>query len=338
MPRQPRGITLTVHRLHVNHSAHMVNEGMSPRALILARLREAEGPVSGQDLADQARLSRVAVHKQARAMETYGYRLRADRRGYILECDGDYLYPWEFPGIEERVEHWRALGSTMDRALALGTEKPGRGWLVIAESQAAGRGRRQRAWESRPGGIFASLCLTGRENEAGVDGTALCARARVAAGLAVCMALREEAGIEAGLQWPNDVYAGGRKLGGILVEMSGEPECPRLIVLGLGINVRNRPPRGATSLKALGARVPPRRIILASVLRRFTSLYSQGRNLEAAWNALFLGRGMVVVSRDGLRLGRAIGIDGHGDILVEGGRGSAYPPWQALIEGKGGME
>ncbi len=323
----------------------MVNRRQSPRALILSTLRSSNGPVSGDRLGEELGVSRVAVHKHVERLRQAGYGVRSDRAGYLLEDGGDFLYPWEIPSREAEIEYHEGLPSTMDRALGIAIASPGAERVVIAETQTAGRGRRDRVWESRPGGLFFTMLFPGegilrrdrdaKDEEFGKAGRRSIARATMAASIALCEAVRDVASVEAWLQWPNDLYAGGRKLGGVLVEIAGNPESPRAIAVGVGLNARNRVPERATSLQKLGSKVP-RAKILERFLEGFGEMERSTRDLAPFWNDRFIGTGARVAGRNGEKLGEAEGIDEEGRIVVQGGRGGrAYAPSEARLEGKG---
>lgn len=323
----------------------MVNTNCSAKRHILARLRAAsagmDGPVSGSDLAEELGMSRVAVWKHLEALREAGYGIVADREGYLLSSDGDFLYPWEFSGRERRIVRYAHTDSTMDRALELALAAPAGGAIVVAETQTAGRGRRRKRWDSPQGGLFATLVLPPSIApwRAG--------RAVMGGGIALCLALRELTGEPFTLEWPNDIYLGsqkspdraspGRKAAGLLVEYLVEGEELRLLDLGIGVNVANRPGRGAFSLEELHGRAPSRRAVLEAFLDRLEALDLESPCLAERWNGLSSACGRMVTSRaDACRLGRALGIDDEGRLLVDaaGGTIRAYRPSEARIENK----
>ena len=105
-------------------------------------------------------------------------------------------------------------------------DNPRPGLVVMAETQTKGRGRRGSTWHSPPGGLWTSFLLKVSEPP----------RNRLIS-LEVITALREaveEFGIQARVVWPNDLYARGKKLGGVLVETCGD-----LAIVGVGLNVNN---------------------------------------------------------------------------------------------------
>jgi len=161
-----------------------------------------------------------------------------------------------------RVEVLERAGSTnavvADRARA--GEQPG--LVVVAEQQTAGRGRLDRTWASPPRAGLTFSVLVSPDLPA-AQWTWL----PLMSGLAVALALREQAGVEAVLKWPNDVLLGDRKVCGVLAELVG----PDAVVVGIGLNVTTRtdelPDERATSLQLAGAATTDRDTLLRAVLR-----------------------------------------------------------------------
>jgi BirA family biotin operon repressor/biotin-[acetyl-CoA-carboxylase] ligase len=328
----------------------MVNAKGQAKRHILERLRAAaakgDGPVSGNALADELDMSRVAVWKHLETLREAGYDIVAEREGYRLASDGDFLYPWEFAGRESRIVRYERTDSTMDRALELALARADGQAIVVAETQTAGRGRRRRRWESSPGGLFATLVLSPSLAPWRAE------RIAMAGGIALCEALRALSGEAFALEWPNDVFLPGghhggsrasgrggpaRKVAGLLVEYLVEGEELRLLDLGLGVNVVNRVSDGALSLCDLALPTPSRHAVLEAFLDRFEVLDPESPELPCSWNALSTSPGRAVTSRgDGSRLGRALGIDDEGRLLVEaaGGTIRAYRSSEAHIDSK----
>ena len=126
------------------------------------------------------------------------------------------------------VQWFAAIDSTNRVLLEDGARGAAEGLVAVADEQTAGRGRLGRAWVAPPGAsLLVSVLLRPQ-----VDAERL-ALVTVAAGLAAVDAVRELAGIEAGLKWPNDVVVADRKLAGILAEKVGA-----VVVVGMGLNVR----------------------------------------------------------------------------------------------------
>jgi BirA family transcriptional regulator, biotin operon repressor / biotin---[acetyl-CoA-carboxylase] ligase len=148
-----------------------------------------------------------------------------------------------------RVVMFEVVDSTMDVANALAAGGAAAGTLVLADAQAAGRGRAGRRWESRAGdGIW--LTLIERLNEpAALDVLSL----RV--GMRAARALDRFAASPIRLKWPNDLYLPDGKLGGVLVETRWRGERPEWTAIGIGINVRAAGFPGAASLGGATSRL-----------------------------------------------------------------------------------
>ncbi len=120
--------------------------------------------------------------------------------------------------------------STNDEAKALAREGAAAGTVVTAASQTSGRGTKGRGWDSPPGlGLYVSVIL-----KPPVDVLALLP---LAAGLAALASVERSAGVRAFLQWPNDLFWEGRKMGGVLCESGFTGAVLDFAVVGIGINI-----------------------------------------------------------------------------------------------------
>lgn len=167
-------------------------------------------------------------------------------------------------------EHHDAIDSTNDRALAWLRETPPApdGAVVTADRQHAGRGRLGRAWDSSGLDLYASVVVRPRATPHGIGALGL------VVGLALAEAIEGVApSIRVELKWPNDLWIGGRKVGGILCETRWLGDRPDIVV-GFGINVGRERFEGelaerATSLqRELGEGRPGRASLLSEALRR----------------------------------------------------------------------
>ena len=154
-------------------------------------------------------------------------------------------------GLWRKVRVVAETGSTNADLLAAARSGAAEGLVLVAEAQTAGRGRQGRTWLAAPGtALTFSVLLRPR----GVPGSQL-GWLPLLAGVAVVAALRQSAGVQAELKWPNDVLTGGAKLAGILAESWGDS-----VVVGIGINVSQREdelpvPTATSLLLARGAAV-----------------------------------------------------------------------------------
>ena len=183
------------------------------------------------------------------------------------------------------------------------------GLVVVAEQQTAGRGRQGRSWVSPPrAGLTFSVLLH--------PDPALLSWQPLLGGVAVATALREVAGIEAVLKWPNDVLVGQRKVCGLLAEVP----VAGAVALGIGLNVTTRadelPPVGATSLQLLGAATLDRETLLKAVLRHLARPAAPPAYRELCAT---LGRRVRVELPGGVAVeGVADDVDAHGRLVVDG--------------------
>lgn len=212
---------------------------MSSEQTLLQRL--AAGPVSGDVLAREAGLTRAAVWKRIQALRAAG--LAIDARpglGYqwsaplpLLDAGAisAALAPPVLAQLQALDVVW-SLDSTNAELLRRQTPHDGAA-VLLAEQQTRGRGRRGRQWASP---LAANLYLSVARHFSG--GLARLGGLSLVAGVAVAEALRGAGFAEVGLKWPNDLVAGDRKLGGLLVEGGGEHGGPVRAVIGLGLNVR----------------------------------------------------------------------------------------------------
>ena len=214
---------------------------------VLALLREQEGAfVSGEEISHRLGLSRAAIWKAVDALRRKGYTVEARTgRGYRLLDAPDVLTEPEIRRfLGETVRVGRTLvclaevDSTNLRARQLAAEGAADGTVVVADCQTAGRGRLGRSFQS-PGGqgiYLTALLRPDLPPERLSPVTAM-------AGVAVCRAVERLCGVSPGLKWPNDPVLDGKKLCGILTELSLEGETARVqeLVLGIGINVSQRP-------------------------------------------------------------------------------------------------
>ncbi len=135
-------------------------------------------------------------------------------------------------GVPRVVVHG-SVASTMDAAHLLAAEGASAGTLVIADHQTAGRGRGGHTWISPPGsGIWLTLI------ERAADSAAL-ELWGVRCGIHAATAIDPYAGQLVGIKWPNDLYLGGRKLAGILIEARWQEQQLLWVAIGMGINVRS---------------------------------------------------------------------------------------------------
>ncbi len=295
--------------------------------------REAGRYVSGEEVSRVLAVSRTAIWKHIRALKQEGYDIEAHpRRGYRLLRVPDLLLPAEVEArlatrrLGRSIAYFRCVESTNNEAKKLAAAGCPEGQVVVAEEQSVGRGRLARGWFSPfARGVWFTIVL--RPPFAPQDAP----KFTLLAAVAVCRAIRRATGVACGIKWPNDILWEGKKLVGILTEMSAEMDAINHIVIGIGINVNiaaeDFPPeiKGlAASLAMAAGRPLPRLDIFLAVLTELERIYdlalAEGFGpVLAEWRAasVTLGRAVDVLAPGRCFSGVARDIDAAGALLVE---------------------
>ena len=285
---------------------------------------------SGEALARVAGVTRSAVWKQIGRLVDLGLDVqRVPGRGYRVQGGLDLLDAARIraalgPAARaalEIIEVHRSIDSTNTQ---LGERVVARHAACLAEHQSSGRGRVGRRWVSPFGAnLYCSVAWTFDALPPGIQALAL------AAGAAVAQAMDADGRLGVRLKWPNDLVASDRKLGGILVEMRGEPPGTTRVVVGVGINLRMPPSAAAgidqpwIDLATLGV-ITGRNLLAVSVLDALVAMLTRfAQDGFAAsyddWSARDALRGRdVAVSGQGKPVrGVARGIDRDGALRLE---------------------
>lgn len=287
---------------------------------------------SGEELGQAMGVSRTAVWKHLRKLDDLGLELESVKgRGYRLQGGLDLLNQEAIlreltessAEFVSRFEIFNSIESTNSYLLEQGSH----GHVCMAEQQLAGRGRRGRAWVSPfAKNIYLSVSWTFQGGAQSLEGLSL------AVGVAVAEAIGS-LGVEGvQLKWPNDVLHNGRKLGGILLEMSGDVSGECKLVLGIGLNVK-MPDAGSrdidqawVDLSQLGMKAS-RNQLAAAILDRLMPMlasYDKGGflNYKDRWQSLdaFFGKEVYVSSAQQRTEGVANGVADSGALrlLVDG--------------------
>jgi len=300
---------------------------MSTRTELLKALDGRAGElVSGETLADRLGISRTGVWKQLRSMKQVGLPLEGtSRQGYR------FLAPFDSSLAAYRMAGWGTphyyLTTSSTQTLARGGAASGlpEGHLWIAETQSRGRGRLDRRWESGYGGLWFSLLLRPKVPPSGVPPLTLLA------GLALRNAVQQVTGVSANLKWPNDLLISGRKVAGILTEMTGQMDRTEWVIIGIGLNVNNTLPKAlaqrAITLYSRTGRRWARAEILKFFLRSFRSYYAGyikegfGAYRREYWRRYFApNRPTRLKTAQGWVAGVARGVDPSGALMIESHR------------------
>jgi BirA family biotin operon repressor/biotin-[acetyl-CoA-carboxylase] ligase len=307
--------------------------------LVLGFLAEGgEDFTSGEMLSGKLGLTRTAVWKCVESLRDKGYRIDAvPARGYRLVEVPDRLTALELQPLLNthdlgRTLHYRdQVPSTNELAFRLAQEGALHGEVVVAEQQTRGRGRRGRVWTSPPGGnlYFSAILRPELPPQRAPELTFVAA-------VAVAQTLREAGAPGALIKWPNDLLIDGRKVAGILTELSAEPEQVHFVILGIGVNLNTRPSdfppevaEIATSLMHVRGRRVPRALFTAALLTRleeWLDLHAEEGfpTVQKAWRELTgtLGQEVLVKTERREFTGIAEDVDEAGALLVRTAQGT----------------
>lgn len=293
-------------------------------------LRESDGYVSGQEICEKFGVSRTAVWKVIRQLQDEGYQVEAVRsRGYHIVGSPDVMTAEEVSSLIDTewagryVKYYPETDSTNIRIKRLGDEGAPHGTLAVADRQTAGRGRRGRSWDS-PGGscIYMSILLRPDIAPKKAPALTLVMACSVAEGIMDCVDIKLQ------IKWPNDIIAGGRKLAGILTEMSSQVDYINHVTVGVGINVNTQSfPEAISSATSLfletGKRVK-RAPVIAAVMRRFEENYKifmqteDMSGLMEKYGRLLVNRGreVLILEKGSEYEAYAEGINRKGELVV----------------------
>ena len=290
---------------------------------ILNVLKQKNGFVSGQELADIFNVSRTAVWKAITALKKEGYVIESvSRRGYKLDKENDILNERELE-FYENIYFSDEMDSTNDTAKKLALDGCPEYTVVVCNQQKNGKGRLGRKWSSPYGvNIYMSMVLFFDADISKVPQTTL------VMGIAAAKTIRDITGLDAKIKWPNDIIIGRKKLCGILTEMSAQSDRIDFIAIGIGINVNHtffpeEIKSKATSLYLeTGERIDRNSFMRCVIKKLDTVLSSFFVSVSLDDEKLFeglcatIGRS-VTVQRNGEELsGIAEGITGSGELII----------------------
>ena len=300
--------------------------------LIHLLVKNATVVVPGPKIASEIGVTRFKVHKWIDRLRSLGVEIRGFKgEGYQLVTIPDILAPsllraelGDCPLGRTIFHHFR-IDSTNAAALKLAAEGAEHGTVVVAEEQTAGRGRLGRAWFSeKSSGIYTSVILRPPLAPAAAPVLTLMA------GLAAHRAVSISTGLTVDIRWPNDLLVNGKKVCGILTEMSAEVDRLHAVVLGIGINVNHSlmPPELesiATSLRIEAHRAISRVQVLAALLRELERHYqlllkNGNKAITERWEAASSfahGKRVRVVTAAGEALVTTTGVDPSGALKIQ---------------------
>ncbi|MBQ0757215.1 MAG: bifunctional biotin--[acetyl-CoA-carboxylase] ligase/biotin operon repressor BirA [Amphritea sp.] len=239
---------------------------------------------SGQALGKALGVSRSAIWKQIKLIEESGIEVYSVKgRGYRIPggldlLDRSLIDETLEPAVRDELKRI-ALNLVIPSTNAMAMEavyRDGHGSLYLAEQQTAGRGRRGRSWASPfASNLYFSLTWQFNNGAAALEGLSL------AVGIALIRGLKQLGVDDVQVKWPNDLLWRGKKLAGVLLEMSGDAAGECFVVIGVGINVR-MPEAAAESIEqpwtdlqqVLGI-APSRNKLLAELMNQLVPMLEQ---------------------------------------------------------------
>lgn len=298
---------------------------------ILQILRNTDGYVSGQQLCDTLGVSRTAVWKVINQLKEEGYEIEAVRnRGYRIVEAADVLNASELKSrlhtkhIGSKVYYQSEIDSTNSWLKRLAEEGAPDGSVTIADMQSRGKGRRGRVWVT-PFGTSIPFSILLRPDIRPERASML----TLVMGLCVAEAMEQLYGMEVGIKWPNDVVVNGKKICGILTEMTMQAEYIDSVIIGTGINANMQEfpeelQDKATSLRNILGKPVKRADIVVKILELFEEnchIFLQTQDLTGLidkYHSFLLNRGkeVRVLQPGDEHEGVAEGIDALGNLLV----------------------
>lgn len=310
---------------------------MTVDAKILSALRgAARTGLSPVALAAHAGITAVALERRVMELRGLGYDIESTPHlGCRLISSPDVLHADDLLSrlpasriIGRDIQVFQQTSSTNDVAEKLARDGVAEGVVIFAETQTKGRGRLGRRWLSPAGqGLWFSVLLRPALPTGSIT------QLTVAAATAVTRAIRLETGLAPQIKWPNDILLRGKKVVGILTELSAELDRVRYVIIGIGVdvNVTDFPPElreVATSLSAEAGKKFLRAEIATAILRELDADYGRLARGEFAalaeeWErqCVTLGRRVVVQMGDRTLTGRAESLDTDGALLLRGDYG-----------------
>jgi BirA family biotin operon repressor/biotin-[acetyl-CoA-carboxylase] ligase len=331
------------------HAAPLKSTAIGQRILEIFRAHP-DRLVSGEELSGSLAISRTAVWKQIGVLRELGYRIEArPSQGYHLLAAPDLFIPAEIASglhtarVGCSMVSFRQVDSTNSIAFRMAEEGAADGTVVFADSQRSGKGRLGRTWESPPGvNLYGSVIL--RPPVLPTQAFHLTFLSAVA----VARAIEATTPLVPTIKWPNDLLLGGRKVAGLLNEMSAETEKVNFVVLGIGVNLnmaREQFPADlrhpATSLLLEGGVAVDRTEFARALLTALDSLYGDYLHygydaVREAWLARCdtVGRQVRVDASGRVQTGIMEGIDDNGALLLrlpDGSREQVYAGDVSLV-------
>jgi len=286
--------------------------------------------ISGETISKSLSISRAAVWKHINSLKEDGAEIESvNNRGYRMRglpspLKSEYVLPLlEKRYGETRMIWCESVDSTNTYAKSMAQNISGE-MVVVSERQTQGKGRLGRIWQSPPGGnLYVSFVLRPKISPQQAAGITLIAA------LAVCDAIKQTCGVQAGIKWPNDIILNGRKVCGILTEMVSDMDSIEFLVIGIGINVNGMDwPEDlkdkAVSLQEATGKVIDRHELIANLI---PTVFDRARQLETFGVKQFINeytalsvifdKKISIIIREKQWIGSCVGFNENGELLFQ---------------------
>ena len=293
--------------------------------------------LSGQDMSDVLKISRVAVWKDIRKIRSLGYKIESKQNiGYRLVDLTKLPLPWEIKEnldtkvLGKRIYYFDTIDTTQNFAMKIASKNNEDGAVIISKKQTGGRGRIKRKWKSPVGGIWMSVIIHPKFDVSHATLVPL------ATSLALCISIEKILKINPKLKWPNDVTLKGKKVAGVLVDTSIISNQIESMVLGIGINFKIKPNELASSIKKTpnfygvttlvkknGNMLPLIKQFLHELEEIFQLIDSeQIKKIKNEWTkrSSTIGKNIEVITNEESISGKAIKIDYDGGLIISKGK------------------
>ena len=293
--------------------------------------------LSGEDMSDILKISRVAVWKDIKKIRALGYKIESKQNlGYRLLDSSEYLLPWEITQnlntrfLGKRIYYFDSIDSTQNFAVKIASSGKENGAIVIAKKQTGGKGRMKRKWKSPVGGIWMSIII---QPEFDVGYTTL---VPIATSLALCIAIEKILKIKTELKWPNDITLKGKKVAGILLDASITSNQIENMVLGVGINFKIKPTQLSSTIKktpnfygvtTLVKKNEKPLSLVQQFLYELEDVFrllclNQTKKIRNEWTkrSSTIGRNISINTGENTIVGKAVKIDDDGALIISKGK------------------
>jgi len=290
--------------------------------------------ISGESLSDALGVSRTAIWKHIKSLRAEGYKIDSiTNKGYRLVSESEALSAISLNEIIQTYgyfdfsAYFETIDSTNIEAKRRALESDDAQGIIIAAEQLSGKGRLGRHWASEnQAGLWMSLLI--RPNVPPESAACI----TLVAASAMCEAIENTTHLKVGIKWPNDLVINGKKVCGILTEMSAELNHLHYIVLGIGVNVGQMAfdadiREKATSLELEGAKVSTKELLIA-FLDAFSIDYRKFLELDMApiiayhkSHSVTLNKEVIVASNAGMKIAQAVDLAEDGSLVIKNQNG-----------------